>query len=366
MIHRGSYKFGFLLLLRKASFCIGCVCIVLMNSDTASCKLQQIQRANNSLDPNDPFAEYSEPLPDPFESLRAKDSQKTLSSSQLINPQHEIGNGLGAEKTNGSALVVDEVLELMRQANAFSVDASRPVLPQRTQPGGLISSTCVDPFMTGEQERLLWVQLQRIDGTNWNGLTLEQLFDELRHSLPIRVQHEDLETEGISLKQMTKNISSLAGPIGLRLRLALKPLGLAYECRGSAILISTESSFDDADGQMRIYDVTPLVSQVRDGTDQLVNNLMQTISPDDWLQNGGSSVLNAHVIPAGNRALTVLIIDAPFRIHLEVRSLLDRLNQLSATDPPPSDLNQPSTLIRQQTLSNSQSTVQPRTSPSDF
>lgn len=365
MIHRDTCRLRFLLLLQKAIFCISCICLVLMNSDTALCKLQQIQRANSSLDPNDPFAEYSEPLPDPFESLSPKDQQNSPSASQLINPQQKFGNGLGAEKTSNS-VQVDEILELMRQANAFSADASRPVFPQRTQPGGLISSTCVDPFMTGQQEKLLWSQLQRIDGTNWNGLTLEQLFDELRQSLPIRVLKEDLETEGISLKQVTKDISHLAGPIGLRLRLALKPLGLAYECRGSAILISTESSFDDGDGQKRIYDVTPLVSQVRGGTEQLVDNLTQSVSPDHWLQNGGSSAMNAHVIPAGNRALTVLIVDAPFRIHLEVRTLLDCLNQLSATDPPESELNQPSAFVRQQTLSNGQSPAQPRTPPSDF
>lgn len=366
MIHRDSYQLCFFLLLRKVSFCIGCACLVLMNSDTASCKLQQIQRANSSIDPFDPFSEISEPLPDPFESVSPKAPQKSASSSQLINPQQGLGNGLASEKSNNSPHV-DEVMEIIQKINAFSTAASRPVFPQRTQPGGLISSTCVDPFMTGQQEKLLWSELQRIDGTNWNGLTLEQLFSQLRQSLPIRVRYEDLETEGIDLKSGTiQDDSRLAGPIGFRLRMALKPLGLAYECRGSAILISTESNFEDGDGQKRIYDVTPLVSQVRDGIDQLINNLTQSITPDDWLQNGGCSVMNAHVVPAGNLAITVLIVDAPFYTHLEVMELLDRLNQLSATDPPPSDLNRPSTFVRQQTLSNAQSTVQLRTSPSDF
>lgn len=366
MIHRDTYKSCFLPLLRKVSFCIGCVCLVLMNSDTASCKLQQIQRANSSLDPFDPFSEPSEPLPDPFESLTPKDQQKSPSSSLLINPQQQFENGLAIGKNNNSTHF-DEVMELIQKTNAFSTATSRPVFPQRTQPGGLISSTCVDPFMTGQQEKLLWTELQRIDGTNWNGLTLEQLFSQLRQSLPIRVRYEDLETEGIELKSGTiQDDSRLAGPVGLRLRLALKPLGLAYECRGSEILISTESCFDDGDGQKRIYDVTPLVSQVRNGIDQLVNNLTQSITPDDWLQNGGSSVMNAHVVPAGNRAITVLIVDAPFYTHLEVMELLDRLNQMSATDPPPSDLNQPSNFAQQRSLSSSQSTVQPRTTPSDF
>lgn len=366
MIHRGSYRICFLLVLRKLSFCFGCTCLVLMNSDTAYCKLQQIQRANSSIDPFDPFSESSEPFPDPFESVTPKDEQKSPSSSLLINPQKQFENGFASGKTNNSTHV-DEVMELIQKINAFSTASSRPVFPQRTQPGGLISSTCVDPFMTGQQEKLLWTELQRIDGTNWNGLTLEQLFSQLRQSLPIRVRYEDLETEGIELKSGTiHDESRLAGPIGLRLRFALKPLGLAYECRGSAILISTESCFEDGDGQKRIYDVTPLVSQVRNGIDQLVNNLTQSITPDDWLQNGGCSVVNAHVVPAGNRAITVLIVDAPFYTHLEVMELLDRLNQLSATDATPSDLNQPSNLVRQQTLSNSQLTVQPRTSPSDF
>lgn len=344
---------------------IASLSFALLNSDTAYCKLLQAKAASTSISLDDPFSDNSNPAPDPFAAASTPESAQSIKQSHLINPQLHFSSEqvLGKPSTRSRA---DEVLDEMQKIGLGATYTTRPIYPQRTQPGGLISSTCVDPFMSGRQEMILWAELQRLDDTDWDDFSLDQLLSHLRQRLPLRINLTELESEGIKLSQKIDASNLLPGPVGARMQSVLAPLELGYECRSGAIVISPESCIEDGYGQKRIYDVTPLVSQVRGGSEQLINSITQSIETDNWLNHGGNNVLNAHVVPAGDHATIALIVNAPFRVHRDILELLDRLNELSVSKQSKSDLNQ---LYKSNTAPskfNSLPNVEQRTQTSEF
>jgi hypothetical protein len=298
---------------------------ILLWTDTAYCKMQQ-----SGLDiAADPFADTpSSPFDDPFKSSDNQLNSKAKETQPTGNPTTATANVSITKSFNegqsDSKTTHEKILDAARQAQQIS----RPVWPERSQPGGLVSSSCIDPLMSGKQEALLWERILAIDDVHWD-TTLSRLVDQLNQSLPVHLDRAGLKEEGVDPDNRLEAVRTTA-PLAAKLELILKPLNLTYICRAGQVVITTEANVDDGAGVLRIYDVSTLVDGLRDGMLQLTHNINQSIEPDSWLENGGSSTICPHIVADGAAAVSTLIIGAETTTHLRIQTMLDRLNQLTS------------------------------------
>ena len=183
--------------------------------------------------------------------------------------------------------------------------------------------------MKSKQDTIRLQRLFACDDSNGDVRSLDRLGYELNQTIPVFLEIDELEKENVDPRADIK-IASPPGPLAARLDEVLKPLGLTFVCRRCRIEITTEASIDENEGTTRVYDVSPLVFGVRDGLEQLTNNIEYSIDPDSWINNGGTSVISPNVIADGSVAVTTLIISAPSVCHMRIQCLLDRLNSLTS------------------------------------
>jgi hypothetical protein len=319
-----------------------CICCNLMLlSNTAHCKMQQVVGPPY----DDPFSDYkATPLvesPQKFEQLTGLSGIQPERSSHGLKPQqNSIGNSsndsLASPEQSHSHESEFDKREKFRKSFTEIQTTNRPVWPELTKPGGLVSSTCVDPLMTGEQEAMLLNILLAVDDSKWEP-TLSQQVQLLAIFIPIRMNIAAIEEEGIDANSPIETVSG-PYPLATKLMIALEPLKLRFQFKAGIIEVTTENSINDGCGVTRIYDVSPLVGQIQGGFLQLVHNIETTIEPDTWLQNGGSSTICPHVVANGQSAVSTLIVVAPNQTHLQLQALLDRLNQISNVATLPVDL----------------------------
>ncbi len=318
------------------------ICMLcLLKCDTAHCKMQQ---ANPD---GDPFAELERENPELFKptiSSKSKDqSYIYLNDSTRPNTQTDIsqftevkdGRSSKADSTsrprNSIQSAIDSHEGAIEQLVQSFVDRKRPILPERSKPGELISSCCSDPYMSSAMESYLESQLNRFNSDDWDHLTFADLCKQLNQYLPTYLNARKLDDEGIPVDARIGGKGIPPGMLRTRLQDVLQPHSLTYILRRGRLEITTQADVDDGEGVIRIYDVTPLVSNVRDGIEQLSHTITASIAPDQWLFNGGSSSLQFHVVPGEKEAITTVVITCPSTTHARVQDLLDRLNILAGS-----------------------------------
>lgn len=315
--------------------------LCLLKCDTAYCKMQQTNPDG------DPFAELERENPELFKptiSSKSKDqSYIYLNDSNRPNTQTETnqftevkhGRSSKADSTsqhrNSSQSAIDSHEGAIEQLIQSFVERKRPIFPERSKPGELISSCCSDPYMSSALENYLESQLNRFNSDDWDHLTFTDLSKQLNQYLPTFLNVSKLDDEGIAVDSRIDGKAIPPGMLRTRLQDVLSSHKLTYILRKGRLEITTETDVEDGEGVIRIYDVTPLVSNVRDGIEQLGGTITATIAPDSWIQNGGSSVLQFHVVPGEKEAITTVVITCPSTTHARVQDLLDRLNILAGS-----------------------------------
>lgn len=323
----------------RLTFSLVCM-LCLLNCDAAYCKMQHANRDD------DPFAELERENPELFKPVVGSKSKKQSyiyldnsigsnnppETNQFLEVRHE-RSGKTESKTQATSnnqsaegIVEREIEQFIQQI----AERKRPILPERTKPGGLISSCCSDPYMSSALESYFEAQLSRYNSDDWDRISVADLSNLLNRSLPTYLNVSKLDQEGIG-SEVTIPGKIPLGATRVRLQDALRPLGLTYILRRGRLEITTESDVEDGEGITRIYDVTPLVSNVRNGIEQLGGTITASVSPDSWLDNGGSGVLQFHVVPGDREAITTLVLACPSTTHARVQDLLDRLNLLTGS-----------------------------------
>lgn len=177
----------------------------------------------------------------------------------------------------------------------------------------------------GEAEKRLGkvaLSLEKTVTAQFEGVPLTELASELSEQASVTIVVNSTELDAFGVDEDTPVLVQVGGKTTLRevLRIALTPLELTWRVTESGLEIT---SIDDAEASplSRVYDLTYVLPNASN-RDSLMNTIQQTIAPDAWLANGGSS----NLVPIGS----CIVVSAPESAHYEVAKLL---HSLSAMNP---------------------------------
>lgn len=198
--------------------------------------------------------------------------------------------------------------------------------------------------MTATEERILWEALHRYDDRDWQGANLEHLPALVAPRIALVMNEDELDLWAISPDTPIKNPPP-PGRLINRLRLVLEPLELTVHVSAGTLVVMSRDAAED-ETMARIYDVSPVLVEVIDGTTgqravdwrSLKLAIQENVAPDSWLEQGGTCVARPLEIP-GRR---LLVVSAPLVTHL---TLTDMLQSLVASANP-SYVSQPGTFTR--------------------
>lgn len=247
---------------------------------------------------------------------------------------------------------------------------------EKTKPGGPVVSFPCDPMMTSKQENELFKALGKESEFGWEpGTTVKKMAEDLSKHFPVVIDRRSLEEIGLDVDspigsgpliggvpiqpatvkvktrwwdngrgQSTSQGSSSQRPtLIVDVMRRLQDLYLTIVILHGQLVITTVEAAED-ELPTRIYDVTPLVNQVRylgygnrinayehSGNqvdesvadfDSLMNLIETAVTPDTWEAMGGNSTIAAVTI----RDRHWLVISTTSITHWKIQRLLDRLN----------------------------------------
>ena len=161
----------------------------------------------------------------------------------------------------------------------------------------------------------------------YNSVPLSQVAQRLsdEFKLAILINAADLETEGVD---PDTPITVELPPCSLReaLGIMLQPLGLTYRVREAGIEITTESAVDDGDGTLRCYDLSYIYNNSAN-VGSVVHTITESIEPDSWLENGGSSTISM--------IGSMMVVSSPDTTHFKIEDLLRSIAKMSPGNATP-------------------------------
>ncbi|MFO0942406.1 MAG: sigma-70 family RNA polymerase sigma factor [Pirellulales bacterium] len=165
------------------------------------------------------------------------------------------------------------------------------------------------------------------DGFNFQSTPLNRAFSSIGDELKIRVflNMAELDEEGIQAETpVTLELPECSYREAIELM--LKPLGLSYRIREFGLEITTAVDVDDSDGVIRTYDLSYLYSD-SSNVDALINTILNSIEPDSWTQNGGSSSISV--------VGSMLVVSCPDSTHYKIEDLLRAISKMSPSNSTP-------------------------------
>lgn len=192
----------------------------------------------------------------------------------------------------------------------------------------------------GEAEKRLGnvaASLENYVTAQYEGVPLTELVRELSDQAGVSIVINSTELDAFGVEDDSPVLVKVGGKTTLRevLRTALAPIELTWQVSESGLVIT---SIDDANMTplSRVYDLTYVLPNASN-REHLMNLIQQTVTPDSWLSNGGSSSL----LPIGS----CLVISAPEVMHHEVAKLLHSLSAMNPANlrmaPPVPEYPQP-------------------------
>lgn len=203
--------------------------------------------------------------------------------------------------------------------------------------GGPIASVPCDPYMSPEQEARILALLQLPDDTDWNGLSLQGLRTLLKNRVGVWLDRNAISNAGFEIEDgLPAAANVISGPLGDRLDCLFSDTDLCFTIRANRLEVTTDEALSRR-ANMRIYDVTPLVSKVQRGErsfdfDSLQNLIQQSVAADDWYSAGGRNVIIRFVTGTAGNERALMVVTAPYTVQMQLRTLLDRLNATAAQD----------------------------------
>ncbi|MEQ8786101.1 MAG: hypothetical protein RIC55_07365 [Pirellulaceae bacterium] len=151
------------------------------------------------------------------------------------------------------------------------------------------------------------------------------------HGIAITVDREALQRDGVDFQQRVKH--DVRGVrLETALRILLAPLGLTYDLRDDALVVTTDS-IRDPQLTLRLYPVADLLDGRQRTATRLIDVITSTVAMDSWDEVGGPGAIT-HLAGA-------LVIHQSHENHRRLEQLLQDLRQvvrpslLARSDAPP-------------------------------
>ncbi|MCM2374980.1 hypothetical protein [Aporhodopirellula aestuarii] len=193
----------------------------------------------------------------------------------------------------------------------------------------IVESWPVDPAMSRDQEREIWVKLFRSYHPRQSEIPLNRWVAEVTHQCPMEIDRVAFETIGLTEDTpITFPPHAPPRPLVVHAMRMLQTLESVIEIRNGAVLITTAERAAESLA-VRIYDVTEIVhlgdeTSSRLATERLIKTIEYTIDPESWESLGGTGI----ILSQRAHQKHLLCIAAPTQIHWKAQILLDQLHSI--------------------------------------
>ncbi|MEM7560007.1 MAG: sigma factor-like helix-turn-helix DNA-binding protein [Planctomycetota bacterium] len=149
--------------------------------------------------------------------------------------------------------------------------------------------------------------------------SLQAVIEDIAGELNVQIEISTDELDLLGVDVDTPVTASGRGPMRELFRRILKPLELTYRVNESSIEITSKEDAE-ANPAIRFYDLSFILPNTAN-LDSLQNAIQQSIDPDSWYDNGGtSSITNVG---------SMMVVGAPEETHQKVEVFLMKIGQMN-------------------------------------
>ena len=154
---------------------------------------------------------------------------------------------------------------------------------------------------------------------DYPGTSLQAVIEDIAGELNVQIEISTDELDLLGVDVETPVTASGRGPMRELFRRILKPLELTYRVNESSIEITSKEDAA-ANPAIRFYDLSFILPNTAN-LDSLQNAIQQSIDPDSWYDNGGtSSITNVG---------SMMVVGAPEETHQKVEVFLMKIGQMN-------------------------------------
>lgn len=154
---------------------------------------------------------------------------------------------------------------------------------------------------------------------DYPGTSLQAVIEDIAGELNVQIEISTDELDLLGVDVDTPVTASGRGPMRELFRRILKPLELTYRVNESSIEITSKEDAA-ANPAIRFYDLSFILPNTAN-LDSLQNAIQQSIDPDSWYDNGGtSSITNVG---------SMMVVGAPEETHQKVEVFLMKIGQMN-------------------------------------